>query len=127
MTGRDRLSKRHLPLRDDPTGLSKMGDGRRPVLQQPNRSTFARSPLLKRLQAIAFERETGFRRHRDLTVVIRVAVEIAEAVAAQLGIEALAAQAEHFGGRRAVVARQFECGLDAETLDHVGRLAHQFA
>ena len=35
------------------------------------------------------------------------------------------AQAQHVGGRGAVVARQFQRGLDAQTLDEVGRLAHE--
>ena len=52
-------------------------------------------------------------------------VEIAEAIAAELGIKTLAAEAEHFGGRGPVVAGQFERGLNAQPLDHVGRLAHE--
>ena len=54
-----------------------------------------------------------------------VVVEIAEPVAAQLGVKALAAEAEHLGGGGAVVAGQFERRLDAQALDQIGGLAHQ--
>ena len=51
--------------------------------------------------------------------------EVAQAVATQLDVEALPAEAEHLGGRGAVVAGQLQRRLDAQPLDHVGRLAHQ--
>ncbi len=55
-----------------------------------------------------------------------VAIEIAKAVTAQLGVKALPAQAQHFGGGGAIVVGQFERCLNAQPLDHVGCLAHKF-
>ena len=51
--------------------------------------------------------------------------EIAEAVAAQFGVKALAAEAEHFGRRGAVVVGQFQRRLDAQPLDEIGGFAHE--
>ena len=41
----------------------------------------------------------------------------------ELGIEPLAAEAEHFGGRCAVVVGDLERGFDAEFLDQIGAVA----
>ena len=68
----------------------------------------------------------GLRGQRLMTrLLVAFGFEVAQAVAAQLHVQALPAQAEHFGGRCTVVAGQLECGLDAQPLDQVSRFAHE--
>ena len=61
------------------------------------------------------------------THLVGFSAEIAEAVAAQLHVQALTRQAEHFGRRRAVVAGQLERCLDAQLFDHIGGFADDVA
>ncbi len=53
--------------------------------------------------------------------------QVADAVTTELGVEALAAEAEHLGRGRPVVLRDRQGRFDAEFFDDVGRLAHDVA
>src|SRR5450631_354891 len=52
---------------------------------------------------------------------------LGEPESAKLDVKALSAEAEHFGGRGAVIASQLQRSLDGQLLDHVGGLAHKIA
>lgn len=54
-----------------------------------------------------------------------VEVQITKSVTAQLGVQTLPAEAQHVRSRGPIVAREFERGFDAQTLDDVGQLPDQ--
>jgi len=63
----------------------------------------------------------------DCASVARLRIEIAQPVTFQLHVQTLATETEHVRGRCAVVAGQFEGRLDAQALDQIGGLAHEFS
>ena len=54
-----------------------------------------------------------------------VSGQVAQPVTAQFDVETLAAETEHLSSRSTIVLSELKCGFDAQTLNNVGRLAHQ--